>query len=118
MDAIVKSDEVLARPGGTSESGGGPVITEPEDPRVRRIEELPKEVGVMLLSVGAVGFVLPAIAGTPAILAGGLVLWPRTFGKIERWIERRYPVVHREGMRQVTRYLDDLERRFPEATRR
>jgi uncharacterized membrane protein YbaN (DUF454 family) len=44
---------------------------------------LPKEVGVMLVSVGVLGFVLPAVAGTPAIVAGGLVLWPRTFGKLE-----------------------------------
>lgn len=41
--------------------------------RARRIEDLPKEVGVMLVSVGVLGFVLPAVAGTPAIVAGGLV---------------------------------------------
>lgn len=87
------------------------------DESSRRIEELPREVGVMLLSVGALGFVLPAMAGTPALLAGGLVLWPRTFGRVDRWLQRRYPVIHREGMRQVSRYLDDLERRYPESNR-
>ncbi|RUL83946.1 hypothetical protein [Tautonia sociabilis] len=78
-----------------------------------KIGELPKEVGVMLLSVGALGFVLPAVAGTPAILAGGLVLWPRTFGKVDRWLQRRCPVAYRQGMKQIGRYLDDLERRYP-----
>ena len=71
----------------------------------------------MLVSVGALGFVLPAVAGTPAIVAGGLVLWPRTFGRLERWLERRYPSTYRQGMRQIGRYLDDLERRFPDSTR-
>jgi hypothetical protein len=84
----------------------------------RRIEDLPKEVGVMLVSVGALGVVLPAMAGAPALVAGGLVLWPRTFGRFERWFERRYPGTYQHGMRQIGRYLDDLERRFPESTRR
>jgi hypothetical protein len=83
----------------------------------RRMEDLPKEVGVMLVSVGALGFVLPAMAGAPALVAGGLVLWPRTFGRLERWVQRRYPSAYRQGMRQIDRYLDDLERRFPDATR-
>ncbi len=117
MDAIVKPGPEPVRRGEAVEAARGTDPKETDGRRLRRIEELPKEVGVMLLSVGAVGFVLPAMAGTPAILAGGLVLWPRTFGKLERWIERRYPVMHREGMRQVARYLDDLERRFPDATR-
>lgn len=72
----------------------------------------------MLVSVGALGLVLPAVAGAPAIVAGGLVLWPRSFGKIERWLQRRYPGVHKQGMRQIGRYLDDLEQRFPNSTRR
>ena len=82
------------------------------------MEDLPKEVGVMLVSVGVLGFVLPAVAGTPAIVAGGLVLWPRTFGKLERWVQRRFPRVYNEGLRQIGRYLDDLEQRFPDSTRR
>ena len=100
-----------ATPGaGVNRLSGRPVRGE-----IRRIEDLPKEVGVMLLSVGALGFVLPAVAGTPAIIVGGLVLWPRTFGKLERWLRHRYPVMHREGMRQLIRYLVDLERRFPDS---
>jgi hypothetical protein len=77
-----------------------------------RIKDLPKEVGAMLVSVGVLGVVLPGIMGTPAIIAGGLVLWPGTFGKLESWFQRRYPEMHKQGMRQVSRYLDDLERRY------
>lgn len=78
-----------------------------------RLRELPREVGVMLVAVGALGFVLPGIAGTPAIVAGGLVLWPDGFQKVETWLGRRFPKVHRTGARQIGRYLDDLQRRFP-----
>ncbi len=90
----------------------------PGEGGARKLEDLPKEFGVMLMSVGALGLVLPAMAGAPAIVAGGLVLWPRTFGKLERWLERRYPGAYHQGMRQIGRYLDDFERRFPDSTRR
>jgi hypothetical protein len=77
-----------------------------------RIKDLPREVGAMLVSVGVLGMVLPGMMGTPAIIAGGMVLWPGTFGKLESWFQRRYPEMHKQGMRQVSRYLDDLERRY------
>jgi hypothetical protein len=83
-------------------------------PTTRRLEELPKELGVLLASVGVLGLVLPGIAGAPALIAGGLVLWPRTFGKVERWFSDRFPSTHRVSMRQVGRFLDDLEYRYPE----
>jgi hypothetical protein len=78
-----------------------------------KVRELPREVGVMLVSVGALGFVLPGVMGAPAIVAGGLVLWPRAFGRVEAWLERRYPKLHKESLKQIGRYLDDLERRYP-----
>jgi hypothetical protein len=84
---------------------------------VDRIKHLPKEVGAMLVSVGVVGALLPGMVGTPAIIAGGVVLWPGTFGKLENWFQRRYPALHKQGMRQVCRYLDDLERRYSEINR-
>jgi hypothetical protein len=66
----------------------------------------------MLVTVGVLGVILPGMMGTPAIIAGGLVLWPGTFGKLEAWFQRRYPDIHKQGMRQVDRYLDDLQRRY------
>ena len=85
---------------------------------VRKIKDLPKEVGVMLISVGVLGMVLPGVMGTPAIIAGGLVLWPKAFGKVEDWFERRYPGLHHRSMKQIGRYLDDLERRFPDLSQK
>lgn len=94
----------------------GQPVADPPAPS-SRIAELPKEAGVMLVSVGAIGFVMPAMAGLPAMVAGGMVLWPRTFSKFERWVANRFPTAYREGMKQIDRYLDDLERRYPDSTR-
>ncbi len=96
-----------------TEVARSPESTVEDDPDVRRLEELPREIGVLLASVGVLGFVLPGIAGTPALIAGGLVLWPKTFSKVEGWFSNRFPVAHRASMRQVGRFLDDLDRRYP-----
>jgi len=85
----------------------------PDEATARRLNDLPKEVGVMLVTVGVLGSVLPGMIGTPILLAGGLVLWPSRLGRVESWFERRFPNAHRQGMRQVSRFLDDLERRYP-----
>jgi hypothetical protein len=79
---------------------------------LNKIKDLPKEVGAMLSTAGIVGFILPG-PGTPAIIAGGLALWPNAFGKLESWLERWHPGVHRQGMRQISRFLNDLEKRYP-----
>ncbi len=70
----------------------------------------------MLVSVGALGVVLPGLMGTPALIAGGLVLWPGSFGKVEGWFRRRNPDLYHRGMQQLGRFLNDLERRYPELT--
>jgi hypothetical protein len=93
--------------------------TTTDDPKAftHRLEDLPKELGVLLASVGVLGVILPGIAGTPALIAGGLVLWPKTFSKVEDWFENRFPETHRNSMQQVGRFLDDLERRYPTPTK-
>jgi len=94
------------------------VLTPEEEAELRRIKDLPREVGVMLMTVGVLGFVLPGVVGTPAAIAGGLVLWPKAFGKVENWFERRFPKIHKQSLYQINRYLNDLESRYPDATRR
>jgi hypothetical protein len=87
----------------------------PEPADLKSIKDLPKEVGVMLITAGIVGFILPG-PGAPAIIAGGLVLWPEAFGKVESWLERSHPKVHRKGMQQINRFLNDLQKRYPDST--
>jgi hypothetical protein len=95
-----------------------PLHTPEEEAELTRIKDLPKEVGVMLMTVGALGFVLPGVVGAPAAIAGGLVLWPKAFGKVENWFERRFPEAHKQSLYQINRYLNDLEARYPDATRK
>lgn len=80
---------------------------------LRRIGALPREMGAMLMTVGAIGVAMPGLIGAPAVVAGGLVLWPKAFGRADAWFEKRFPKAHREGLRQLNRYLDDLEQRYP-----
>ena len=93
-------------------------LTAEEQAELNRIKDLPREVGVMLMTVGVIGFVLPGVVGTPAMIAGGLVLWPKAFNKVESWFERRFPKIHKQSLYQINRYLNDLETRYPDATRR
>jgi hypothetical protein len=99
----------------TTGSGAGSEGESPEgnDELTRRLAELPREIGVLLVTIGVVGVVLPGLAGTPALLAGGLMLWPRGFRKVDRWLAKRWPAGHRHGTAQLLRYLDDMERRYP-----
>jgi hypothetical protein len=83
-----------------------------EPAEMNKIKDLPKEVGVMLITAGIVGFILPG-PGTPAIIAGGLVLWPNAFGKLETWLEQSHPKDHKKGMQQINRFLRDLQKRYP-----
>jgi hypothetical protein len=91
------------------ENTGGALENDPSE----RLGKLPRELGILLVSVGAVGTLLPGIVGAPAIVAGGLVLWPAAFGKVEGWLRRSCPEVHRQGFHQIGRFLDDLGRRYP-----
>ncbi len=81
-----------------------------------RISKLPKEIGVLLVIVGIGGILLPGPVGTPFLLLGGLVLWPGVFGRIDSAFHSRFPKIHGEGMRQMRRYVLDLEKRYPSLT--
>ena len=80
---------------------------------IERIKHLPKEVGVLLLVAGIGGLLLPGPVGTPFVLMAAVVLWPSLFERVELFFERRCPRMHRAGVRQIKRYLNDLERRYP-----
>jgi hypothetical protein len=80
------------------------------------IKSLPKEVGVLLLVLGMGGLLLPGPLGSPFLLMGGVVLWPSMFERLEFAFQRRFPRVHRQSMRQLRRFIDDLERRYPTRT--
>src|SRR5262249_5353808 len=82
-----------------------------------RLEKLPPEIGVLLIILGAAGLLLPGPVGSPFLIAGGISLWPSAFRKVEDWFQRVSPGLYDEGIRQMERFLVDLERRYPGSTR-
>ena len=109
MDRTELESGVEAR-GHKSQSDVDPVDDAEE---IRRIRALPREVGVLLVVAGIGGLLLPGPVGTPFLVLGGVMLWPRAFGRLEDLVEKRFPRVHHQGVRQIKRFLDDLDRRYP-----
>jgi hypothetical protein len=83
------------------------------DQAVLRIANLPRNVGWMMVSVGVVGVILPGVPGTPFLIAGIAVLTPGGPQLLTRWATRRPKGVVHKGLKQIGRWLDDLERRYP-----
>ena len=77
------------------------------------LEKLPAEIGTLLLLVGVAGILLPGPVGAPFLIAGGIALWPSRFAGAARWFERTAPNAYRHGMKQMDRFLTDLENRYP-----
>ena len=93
---------------------------EPEaiEKTLHRIEEMPRDVGWLLVTAGVIGEIAPGVMGTPFWIVGTLILWPSMGKRVESWLEARAPKLLNGGMRQVGRFLDDLDRRYPIAKTR
>lgn len=53
-----------------------------DDAEIRRIQVMPKEVGVLLTVAGIGGILLPGPVGAPLLVLGGVMLWPRAFARM------------------------------------
>jgi hypothetical protein len=82
---------------------------------VSRILSVPRDVGWMMVSIGVVGVILPGVIGAPFLAAGIAVLAPGGPRVLTRWISRNPNRIVSAGVRQMGRWLDDLERRYPKA---
>jgi hypothetical protein len=80
---------------------------------LKQIEDLSPGVGWLLIYVGFLGFVLPGVIGFPLILAGTAVVTPGGPQRIARWLGRKPPRFVHAGIRQISRLLDDMDRRYP-----
>lgn len=86
------------------------------DSRTReRIRKLPKDMGWLLFSAGIMGLLVPGVIGTPFLVLGSLMIWPRSRVRAEKWLAGESPRAFRGSMKQINRFLDDLERRYPTA---
>jgi hypothetical protein len=88
-----------------------------DEPVVLRIDELPRDVGWVLVYVGVLGVVLPGIIGFPFVIAGGAILLPGGPRLLTRWMGPKPPPVVHASMKQITRLVSDLERRYPRLPR-
>jgi hypothetical protein len=80
---------------------------------IAKIEHLPRDVGWLLICAGALGVVVPGVIGFPFVIAGTAVVTARRPMRLTRWIGRNPPKLVQRGLRQISRMLDDLERRYP-----
>ena len=103
--------------------GAGPIATHgidvaaqeaaEDNEAILRIANVPRDVGWMMVSVGVLGVVLPGVPGAPFLIAGVAVLVPGGPRLLTRWATRRPKGVVHRGLKQIGRWLDDLERRYP-----
>jgi hypothetical protein len=78
-----------------------------------RIANAPRDVGWMMVSVGVLGVILPGLIGTPFLVTGIAVLAPGGPQPLIDWARRNPNWVVLAGLKQMGRWLDDLERRYP-----
>jgi hypothetical protein len=84
---------------------------------VHRIDQLPRDVGWLLVYVGVLGVILPGIVGFPFVIAGGAVLLPGGPRLLKRWVGRNPPPFVHACLKQIGRLLEDVERRYPRLPR-
>jgi hypothetical protein len=125
----------VATPGGSTDEVGSPAAAMPtarppvatwslaqrqtqagpavDEQLIRRIEELPREAGWVLVTAGVIGVIVPGIIGVPFLVAGAFVLTPAGPRALSRWAGRKPRKFAHSALRQICRLLDDLERRYP-----
>ena len=84
----------------------------PQREVLEKIAELPRDVGWFLLVTGLLSE-LGAPGVPPFWILGILILWPRLGAPIGACLQRRAPKMFEGCVRMVSRYADDLERRYP-----
>jgi hypothetical protein len=78
-----------------------------------RIDNLTKDVGWLFVAVGVFGVIAPGIPGVPFLVVGALVVTPGGTKLLSRWAANNPPKIVKGAMRQMNRFLDDLDRRYP-----
>jgi hypothetical protein len=115
LEATQPADEVAdsASPGREDILEHNLVALELDKDTVKRIERLPRDVGWLLITAGLVGVIVPGVLGVPFLVLGGLVVMPLTSRRAERWLGGHTPKMFKGSVRQINRFLDDLDRRYP-----
>jgi hypothetical protein len=86
------------------------------DEVIGKIKQLPKAAGVVLVTAGVSGLIIPGLIGWPLLFAGGIVLAPKTFGKLDESLKEHLPQFRRGSARTLGRFFSDMEKRYPPTT--
>jgi hypothetical protein len=122
MTAVESTNEIAVMPNTAAlavptTDAGTKAITPEElaefERAVQRIEHFPRELGWLMIYVGVLGVVLPGIIGFPFLIAGGAVVMPGGRKWLSRWVSRKPGPFVRASLKQITRMIDDIERRYP-----
>ena len=64
---------------------------------------------------GLIGVAAPGVLGLDMVALGALILWPGNRRRLNRWLACHHtaPRILRGSMKQVDRFLADLEARYP-----
>ena len=85
---------------------------DPADSLAEEWDELPRDVGWILLITG-----LASELGMPGVppfwIAGVMILWPETGEKLARPLRRRFPRSYGRMQGMIRRYVTDLKSRYP-----
>jgi len=100
------------------DSPGAPNAATAEAAPAKPTPQLPRYAGVLLMSVGMAGVVLPGAIGTPFVILGGMIVCPSLFRKPDRWLQRRFPSTRRRAMQFMERFQADLDGRYPNSNPR
>jgi hypothetical protein len=120
--SAVNPAQALVPVAGSAGQDAGEAITPEElaqdEAVVDRVGHLAKDVGWVLVAAGVIGIVMPGVLGTPFLIAGAAALWPGNQKRLQRWREGHSPKFFHGSMKQINRFLDDLERRYPKNGKR
>jgi len=109
----LKGSKRASKAGKSTRRGRASTETTDHLEQIRRVQAMPTEVGVLLIVSGIGGILLPGPVGTPFLVLGCLMLWPRAFRRVGICLETQFPRMHHHGVKQINRFLDDLESRYP-----
>jgi hypothetical protein len=107
------SPDTNSTPTGGESAAGRSLVAVKEGGAIATKRAGAQEVGVLLIVSGIAGILLPGPIGTPLLILGCVMLWPRAFARVDLYFEKRFPKTHHLGAVQSARFLDDLERRYP-----
>jgi hypothetical protein len=117
---VIHSPAALAvRRRSPATAAGGPSCTAPSTPLhlrlARKVEGLPKDVGVILLGLGALGIAIPGPipSGASFVLLGVLFLRPGLIVRFAGPLAGRFPRLFGFLIDFVDHLRIDLERRYP-----